>query len=111
MEDNRTTYFSNLDDGVSVYEEDVNTADAPTPLRPGYEGNVGSPNAIRCAPKNAPFVILVGEIVVDVFSLLDFTRAVSVTKNTALGTYPSQINAAKLAQTTSGEGRYWLYLS
>ena len=46
MEDNGATYFSYRDDGVAVYEEDVNTADAPTPLRPGYDGNAGSPNVI-----------------------------------------------------------------
>ena len=58
MGDDGVTYFGYLDDGVTVYEEDVNTADVPTPLVPGYGGNVGSPNEIRKAPNHAPFVTL-----------------------------------------------------
>ena len=35
-DDDGVTYFSHLDYGVPEYEEDVNTLDVPTPLRPGY---------------------------------------------------------------------------
>ena len=74
MGDDGITYFSYLDDGVDVYEEDVNTSDFPPPLRPGYGGNVGRPNEIIYAPKHAPFVTLDGEIVGRWVFALDVAR-------------------------------------
>ena len=74
MGDDGVTYFSYIDDGVAVYEEDVDTAEGPTPLRPGCGGNVGSPNEIRYAPNHAPFVTLDGGIVGRWVFVLDVTR-------------------------------------
>ena len=62
MEDDGSTYFSYLEAGVDVYEGDLNTSEVPTPSRPGYGGNVCSPNEIRYAPNPAPFVTLDVEI-------------------------------------------------
>ena len=44
--DDAAAYYSYLDDGPGVVAEEVNTADAPTQFRPGYDGNVGSHNEI-----------------------------------------------------------------
>ena len=81
------TYFSCLDDGVAVYEEDVNTAEGPTPLRPGYGGNVGSPDEIRYVPHPAPFVTLDGEILGRWVFAMDVTRGrLALRKAPGLGT-------------------------
>ena len=46
MGDDGPTYRAYLDDGADVFAEGVYADEAPTHLRPGYDGNVGSPDEI-----------------------------------------------------------------
>ena len=74
MGEDGAAYFGYLEDGVALYEVDVNTSDAPTSLRPGCGGNVGSPDEIRYAPKPSPCVTLDGEILGRWVFVVDVTR-------------------------------------